>query len=121
MALDDLKAEILRYSTENGYPAESIEQLVCDCGSEEFTLFSDDTEGGAVAVCCKCEMNLSIYDSADFMEDVGQNVCTCEGEKLLIMTGIAFHENTKDAQWIYVGAKCTACGLAGVFVDWEEL
>ena len=67
MALDDLKAEILRYSTENGYPAESIEQLVCDCGSEEFTLFSDDTEGGAVAVCCKCEMNLSIYDSADFM------------------------------------------------------
>lgn len=121
MSLDDLNAEVLRYSTANGYPAESIEQLTCECGCAHFTLYSDETEGGAVAVCCDCEMNLSIYDSADFLTDVGQNVCACDGEKLCIVTGMAFYEDSEDAHWIYVGAKCPACGLAGVFVDWEEL
>lgn len=116
----DIRQEIERYSAENGFPANDFEPLVCDCGCEEFTLFSDARGGGALAVCAECEMNLSIYDSADFIEDIGQNICECGHDRLYLMTGMAHYPDTVDVRWVYVGAKCTACGLVGVFVDWEE-
>jgi len=39
---------------------------------------------------------------------------------LKLMIGMAHREGGPDVRWIYVGAKCAACGLTGVFVDWEE-
>tara|TARA_R110001592_G_scaffold159604_1_gene391216 strand:+ start:846 stop:1211 length:366 start_codon:yes stop_codon:yes gene_type:complete len=120
MSRDDLRAEILRFSTSNGHPAVAFESLVCACGHEKFTLFSDDRSGGAVAVCTACEENISIYDSADFMEEVAQNVCACDHEVLYLMTGMAHYPDSDDVQWVYVGATCAECDLAGVYVDWKE-
>jgi hypothetical protein len=120
MNLEALKGEIVRYSLETGYPADDFDHLVCDCGCATFTLFSDTTHGAAVAVCSACEMNLSIYDSADFIEEAGQHVCSCDHDVLHLMVGLAHYPGTADTQWVYVGAQCTGCDLVGVFVDWEE-
>ena len=120
MNLDDLKAEVLRYSNVNGYPAETFTAMTCTCGGDQFTLYGNESGDAALAVCCACEENHSVYDSADFMDDVGQHVCACDAEALHLMIGLAFHEDTTDARWVYVGAKCVACDLVGVYIDWNE-
>lgn len=121
MKTEALKAEIVRVSTEDGHAATVFDALVCDCGSETFTLFSDEKVGGALAVCSACEVNHSIYDTADFLEDIGQNICACEHEVFCLMVGYTLDEDGENATWVYVGAECTQCGLVGVFVDWEEV
>ncbi len=121
MKIEELRSEILRVSTEDGHPASVFDALVCDCGSETFTLFSDEKVGGALAVCSECEANHSIYDTADFLEDIGQNICACEHDVLRLMVGFTLDGEGENADWVYVGAECTHCGLVGVFVDWEEV
>ena len=39
MNLDDLQAEVLRYSNENGYPAETFAPMTCTCGGDQFNLY----------------------------------------------------------------------------------
>lgn len=121
MKLEALRTEILRVSTGDGNAATVFEPLVCECGTETFTLFSDEKVGGALAVCSDCEANHSIYDTADFLEDIGQNICACEHEVFCLMVGYTLDDDGGNALWVYVGAECTQCGLVGVFVDWEEV
>ena len=116
----DLEEEITRYSKANKYLATEFNSLACNCGRDLFCLYSDETGGGALASCCDCGKKISIYDSAEYMEDTVQNVCRCGHEALHLTVGAALYEGTKDPRWIYVGAKCPKCNLVGVYVDWNE-
>ena len=120
MNLPKLKAEIVRYSKSNGYEASEFHSIACECGHTEFRVFSDDNEGGCCAVCADCNRRVSVCDSADYIEDVVQNICRCGHEELKLMTGAALYPDSTDISWVYVGASCPKCGLAGVYVDWKE-
>ncbi len=120
MNLPKLEDEIVRYSKLNGYEATLFHSIVCKCGGDEFKLFSDDNEGGCCAECIRCGDRISVCDSADYMEDIVQNTCSCEHEALKLMTGAALYEDSTDIRWIYVGASCPKCSLVGVYVDWNE-
>lgn len=115
-----LETEIARYSDLNGEKATLFKQYSCKCGSDLFKLFSDDESGGANITCIKCNIETSIFNSSEYMEEVYQNTCTCENEELKITAGMAFHENSKNIKWVYVGAACPNCDLNGVYVDWQE-
>ena len=115
-----LEIEIERYSGLNGYPIAEFEQLFCGCGASEFCLFSDDEEGGAFVVCAKCDQEINIENSKRYIEVKQQNICKCDNEILHVGTGKAYFEDSTDLRWVYVGAECSVCGLAGVYVDWKE-
>lgn len=118
--MDAFKQSIIEYGEANGCVPTQFETQQCVCGSELFLMFSDDTEGGCGILCTQCEEGISIEGSADYMEDVEQNICTCESEALQVMVGKAFHEGSNDVKWVYVGGRCPECDLSGVYVDWKE-
>lgn len=115
-----LKNALEQYARNNEYPIDKYELLACACGSESFHLFSDDEESGAYVRCLACGLAKDIEESRGYIETERHNVCTCENRDLKIGLGWAFYANTTDVRWVYVGAECPECKLAGVYVDWAE-
>jgi hypothetical protein len=115
-----LADSIREYASGVGYLPTRFSTMRCDCGASEFFLFSDDTEGGAYSVCPKCGREESILDSRQYITTPEQNVCSCDYELLRIAVGVAYHKDSDDPRWVFVGGECPECGLAGVYVDWQE-
>lgn len=60
-------------------------------------------------------------DSADYVEaELGQHTCMCDGEALEIGVGVALYAGSQDVRWFYIGCRCPACGLVGVYADWKN-
>lgn len=117
----ELRREVLRYSTKNGYPIDRFEPVQCGCGRQDLCLSSDDEAGGAFAACPSCHAELDIRDSRQYAEDTVRNTCSCERDTLVLGIGTALYDDgSDDVRWVYVGGRCDACGLAGVYVDWQE-
>ena len=116
----ELEKDIQRYSKLNGYPIDAYESVVCSCGCDELQLYSDDEEGGALALCPKCGAEIVIENSKSYVEDPVQNLCRCDNGQLQLGVGKSFYPDSRDARWVYVGAQCRKCNLVGVYVDWKE-
>ncbi len=116
----DIKDSINKYSNKNGYPISEYKDVKCPCGNITFQLYSDDDEGGAYVVCSSCGKENDIENSRKYIEYEQQNICNCDNENLNIGVGKAFYPNSTDPRWVYVGASCSKCNLAGVYVDWKE-
>ncbi len=115
-----LKSKITDYSESNGSVIDSFELIKCDCGSELFQLYSDDTEGGAYVACSQCRKEHDIENSKHYIEDEDHNICNCDNDELNIGIGKSFYSGSNDVNWVYVGASCNNCGVSGVYVDWNE-
>lgn len=119
----DIRAEIARYSKENGYLAEHFADAVCPCGGRVFGLYLDDTAGVASRVCVACAPEAHpIGDSADFMDESEEEECACPcgGEAFEITVGVSLYADSEDVRWLYVGCRCPACGLTAVYGDWKN-
>ncbi|WP_371228537.1 hypothetical protein [Roseovarius sp. 2305UL8-3] len=115
-----LREEVTRYSKLNGSIATEFAPLSCECGGEEFYLFSDDESGAAFVECPLCDKQYDILNSREYAEEIVQNTCNCGVETLVVGVGVSKHENSHDIDWAYVGAHCRSCGLSGVYADWVE-
>lgn len=119
----DIRAEIVQYSRENGYPAEHFAEAVCGCGGKVFGLLLDENAGVASRVCIACDAEAHpIGDSAEFMdeadeEDVG---CPCGEEDFEITVGVSLYADSEDVRWLYLGCRCPKCGLTAVYGDWKN-
>ena len=115
-----LNREVVDYSEANGYIATKITDITCPCDSSQFNLFSDDDEGGAYVICASCRKEQDLLNSRKYIEEACHNRCTCNNDIFIVCTGEAFYDNSNDHRWIYIGAQCPKCGLAGVYTDWSE-
>ncbi|QDU21832.1 hypothetical protein [Urbifossiella limnaea] len=119
----DIRAEIVRYSKENGYLAEHFADAVCACGGKVFGLLVDDSAGVALRVCVACDAEVHpIADSANFMDEAEEEdtACPCGEEGFEITVGVALYDDSEDVRWLYVGCRCIACGLTAVYGDWKN-
>lgn len=119
----DIRAEIVRYSKENGYLAEHFADAVCSCGGRVFGLYLDDTAGVASRVCVACVPEPHpIGDSADFMDESEEEecACACGAEAFEITVGVSLYADSDDVRWLYVGCRCPACSLTAVYGDWKN-
>jgi hypothetical protein len=120
----DIRAEIIRYSKNVGYPAEHFADAVCgQCGGKVFALHLDDTAGVASRVCIACHTQPHpIGDSAEFMDDadVEQCACPCGEEAFEITVAVSLYADSEDVRWLYVGCRCPKCGLTAVYGDWKN-
>ena len=119
----DIRGEVIRYSQQNGYPAEHFADAVCGCGGRVFGLLLDDAVGVASRVCVACDADAHpIGDSADFMDEADEEecVCPCGEEAFEITVGVSLYADSEDVRWLYVGCRCPACGLTAVYGDWKN-
>ncbi|WPB79104.1 hypothetical protein KYC5002_08075 [Archangium violaceum] len=117
----DIAPMLARYSEENAYPVERMDDLKCECGSERLGLRVDNEEGAAIQVCAACQRQTPIGDSADYLEDaeLEECECVCGGAQFELATGAAFYKDSTHIRWFYVGCRCVACGLVGCYGDWK--
>lgn len=119
----DIRAEIIRYSEENGYLAEHFADAVCACGGKVFGLLIDNTAGVASRVCIACDAEAHpIGDSAEFMDEAKEEeaACPCAEEAFEITVGVSLYADSEDVRWLYLGCRCPACGLTAVYGDWKN-
>ena len=119
----DIRAEILRYSKEVGYPAEHYADAACPCGGRVFALYLDEDAGVASRLCVACVPDPHpIGDSAEFMGDAEEEECACPcgGEEFEITVGVSLYADSEDVRWLYLGCRCSKCGLTAVFGDWKN-
>lgn len=116
----DLPEALRAYA--DGYPPTRFADAACECGSHQFLFAVDDDEGAAERECVRCERAAFIADSADLADsaNLAQCECTCGADVFELTLGLATYEDDADAvRWIYVGARCVACGEAGCYSDWK--
>jgi hypothetical protein len=118
---EDTKAEVLRFSNLNGYPADRFSESVCTCGSHCFKLESDEEAGAAKRTCAACGSTHFMGDSAEYASDANleNHECACGNEEFRLMSGVALYDESNDVRWFYIGCLCTKCNLVGVFADWK--
>jgi hypothetical protein len=118
----DIRAKLTEYSNRNGYPAMHFADAVCSCGHRSFKLLVDDTEGAAVRECSSCKMSHPMGDSADYLADASleQCECPCGSDDFEMTVGVALYDGSEDVRWIYIGCRCSACGLTACYGDWKN-
>ena len=119
--LPELVAEIIRYSNLNEYRSERFKKPTCDCGEDSFELATDDGEGVGLRCCAHCGQSHWMGDSADYADSavLVAHQCVCGSEIFQLLVGLALYQGTEDVRWLYIGCRCTACELIGVFADWK--
>jgi hypothetical protein len=118
----DIRDEILRSSKGVEYPAHHYADAVCGCGGRLFVLRMDDTAGVAIRRCVACRGDHPIGDSADFLgeAELQKYECVCGEDVFEITVGVSLYAGSEDVRWLYVGCRCPACGLTGVYGDWKN-
>jgi hypothetical protein len=118
----DIRERLFVYSTKNGYPAEHFADASCGCGSHLFRLLLDDTEGAAVRICSACSTRHPMGDSEEYLEEANLEECECPcgSGSFEITVGVALYKEARAVRWIYVGARCPACGLTACYGDWKN-
>lgn len=118
----DIRAEILRYSGKNEYPAQHFADCVCSCGGKRFRLALDDDAGAAIRICTGCHAEHAVGDSNEYLDEaeLGECACPCDGEEFEISVGVSLYENSDDVRWLYLGCRCPKCSLIAVYGDWKN-
>jgi len=116
----DLEAYLDEY-TADGYPIERFVLAKCVCGSELFVVDADDTEGAASRTCVACGNQTFIVDSGEYWEDAEPErcACPCGNEQMNVGVGFALREDGGDIRWLYIGCRCSTCGVLGCYADWK--
>lgn len=118
---DDIKDYLEAYSA-NGYQSEQFCLARCTCGSFEFRLEADDDEGVAKRTCIECGKEHFICDSAEYWEDAKPQLwkCVeCESEAANVGVGFSLYEDREAVRWLYIGERCSTCGVLGCFAGWK--
>jgi hypothetical protein len=91
--------------------ASLFEDSVCGCGGREFGLSVDEERGAAVRTCWRCHQE-TVLSGDPAHADLERCECLCAADRFELTLGSA-------PGWLYVGARCTACGLTGCYGDWQ--
>ena len=118
----DIQEYLKAYSSDSGYKAEEFAISKCSCGSLEFELEADDNQGAAKRICLKCKKEHFICDSEEYWDDVepeNWECIECGSHVTNIGVGFSLYPEDKEIKWLYLGVRCTICGILGCFAGWK--
>lgn len=118
----DIRGFLEAYSSDGGYPIDEFTLSRCSCGSTDFQLDADDTEGCAKRMCKACSEEHYICDSEEYWEDAEPEHWTCiecKKDTCNVGAGFALYPDSRDIKWIYIGCRCPTCGILGCFAGWK--
>jgi hypothetical protein len=118
----DLQEYLAALSASN-YLATEFRFAKCSCGSDAFRLAVDANEGAAQRTCAQCGAEHFIADSQEYWEEATPKawkcVSKCKSKTANICVGFALRADRQDVHWIYIGTRCTQCGILGCYGDWK--
>ena len=116
----DIEPEIARFS-KMLYPASAYRAATCPCGGNLFLLESDEEVGVGRRTCVACHAAHYMGDGEEYAESatLEGHVCLCDADRFELRVGVALYEDSRDVRWFYIGCRCVACGLTGVFAHWK--
>lgn len=112
--------EALNKST-NDYSIDDFSLAVCSCSSQDFLIEFDGEEGVAKRTCVKCSKEHFVCDSQEFWEKASSKKWKCVKcglNEANLGGGFSLYE-TGDVRRIYLGIRCTKCGVLGCIADWK--
>ncbi|MDE6781059.1 MAG: hypothetical protein K2J40_06340 [Ruminococcus sp.] len=117
---DDIDEYLKEYS-EN--PSIDINSVVCrSCGKDIFKLWVDYDEEAIQVECTECGSKKILLDCVDVWEDASPELCKCpvcrKTGSYNVKAGFIRKEN-HNVKWIYIGNRCTDCGVLGSCLDWK--
>jgi len=133
----DIQSYLVTLITQDGgYVPTEFRLRKCACTSETFELWYDAEQGTAKTKCAGCGVEEYLLDSEDYWEDSEPIKFKCLSKKLScripfratcnLMLGFATtdvlieDELMKDElRWVYLGIRCTRCGVLGCVADWK--
>ena len=91
------------------------------CGLDNFALSVDAVEGAVEVECTYCNEKRLLLDSEAAWEDCEPKKIECpECGSGSFNAGVGFvHRRDGDVSRVYIGARCSNCGLLGCPADWE--
>ena len=118
----DIREELVRYSTLNGYVTEHFADAKCNCGATQFKLGMDENAGVAARLCQSCGNEHGMGDSDEYADEAELYMtdCTCGGDLFEITVGVSLYTDSEDVRWLYVGCRCPICLLTGCYGDWKN-
>jgi hypothetical protein len=118
---NDIAGFLEAYASE-GYEVDEFRLARCKCGSTSFLLDSDDNEGVARRTCTICGFEHFICDSEEFWDESKPERFVCieyGSEAANIGVGFSIYPKRGGIRWLYVGARCSVCGVLGCFAGWK--
>jgi hypothetical protein len=118
---DDVREFLVAYS-EDAYVVDEFGLARCACGSIDFHLWADDDEGAAKRRCARCASEQFVCDSAEYWSDAKPEqwrCIECDGDVTNVGVGFSLYADSRDVRWLYVGVRCTSCGILGCFAGWK--
>jgi len=117
----------LQAYTSDGYAIHEFRLCHCSCGSQVFKLEASVGDAAARRTCSRCERTHFMLDSEkcwDNTEEEPQLLeCTkCGSTETNVGVGFSLYQEGQvkgEVHWLYIGYRCTACGLLGSFADWK--
>ena len=121
-APEDMGGYLEAYASD-GYQVHEFRLARCTCGSVAFVLDADEEEGVARRTCSACGVQHFLCDSEEFWEDAAPETCPCVGcGSSVTNVDVGFSLYPSDptgVRWLYVGTRCTQCGILGCAADWK--
>ena len=117
---NDIAAYLDRYGAGNA-AVSAFRLSECACSSVTFMLDADDDEGCAKRTCTRCAAEHLICDSADYWNEASPirlHCVECKNEPANVGIGFSLYEDG-EVRWVYVGVRCTNCGVLGCFAGWK--
>lgn len=125
-SFEDLAAFLQRPGT-GGHPVDVVRESVCrSCDGRRFEVQVAAITSAVRRTCLDCGQPAFIADSVEWWDDaeVEGCACLCGQEQFAAAAGFSLREpdgedGARDVQWVFVGLRCLACGLLGVYEDWK--
>ncbi|GAA2375510.1 hypothetical protein [Dactylosporangium salmoneum] len=121
-SFEDLAA-FLKRPEPGGYAVDEVRECVCRaCGGRRFEVLVMDEESAARRTCLDCRQHEFIADSDEYWDDDADAeyccACPCGEEDFAAAVGYSMRDDG-DVRWVFVGLRCLACGMLGVYEDWK--
>ena len=117
--VDDIDEYLKEYSE---VAAIDVKPVFCHtCGSNDLNLRIDYDEEVIQIICPKCGYEKIILDCEDAWEDATPRLIKCmecKGKDHNVKVGFV-HRDNGSVKWVYIGSRCTNCGLLGSHLDWK--
>jgi len=116
----DIESYLVDFTAQQ-YPVDVVRVASCSCGGQLFRVEVDDEHGAAKRTCTSCGKDHFVCDSADYWKEAEPDECACPcgGEIMNLAVGFALYPDNGEVKWLYLGLRCTACGVLGCYADWK--
>lgn len=116
---DDIDEYLREYSE---CPSIEVKPVICNnCGNDALHLRVDQNEDAIQVKCPKCGYKKILLDCEEIWQDAMPRLrkChDCKTKEYNIRVGFIRRENGS-VKWVYIGNRCTNCGLLGSYLDWK--